>query len=415
MEWLFVNVAMGLDTLPRSGRVILLALLLATALYGLSKKLPQDPNSNVHVLYGKGALAVLVAVPIAVYLLGLKLPVLVPLSEFRTFNTPLPSYLAFGVLGIWLCGALWHCLRLAQRSLRQVSASESGEEVPQKLQKRVDHWCTRLAIHVDIKVVSGGSELAWHTHGTRCAVHIPSAAVNWPIGLFDVLVLQQLAQIKQGAWRWLLFGRVVQALYWPLPWVRRLVDEFAGSLIPASTSLAQSAYRDSEGWQRDVRNFNKRADTMVKIAREKNGLRLESATLFVSTPRVSGRTIPSVGAGPIDSVQDIPTASVGTFERKWAGTKARRHARHSDPYEQAYWFIAAACIAVAVATTLTLVPASPEFEPRFLDVKWQEQMSRRLFDNDASVSSRGRGDIVGRTGASGDEGERAEQTNAADE
>ena len=56
--------------------------------------------------------------------------------------------------------------------------------------------------------------------------------MNWPMGIVDVMLLQQLAQVKQNSWRWLLFGRVVQAIYWPAPWVGRLVDDLAEASVP---------------------------------------------------------------------------------------------------------------------------------------------------------------------------------------
>jgi hypothetical protein len=68
------------------------------------------------------------------------------------------------------------------------------------------------------------------------------------------------------------------------------------------------------------------------------------------------------------------------FEQKWAHTKAHRREKVRDPYEQAYWLIAVASILIGVATTLTQVPAAPEFERGYLNIKWQDQMLPRLRD-----------------------------------
>ena len=58
-----------------------------------------------------------------------------------------------------------------------------------------------------------------------------------------------------------------------------------------------------------------------------------------------------------------------------------------NPYEQAYWLIAVASILVCVATTLTIRQAPPEFEPQYLNVKWQDQMMRRMFDHEIPAAN----------------------------
>ena len=84
-----------------------------------------------------------------------------------------------------------------------------------------------------------------------------------------------------------------------------------------------------------------------------------------------------------------------------AGTKANRREKERDPHEQAYWLIAVASILIGVATTLTQVPAAPEFEPRFLNIRWQDQMLPRMREYAEEA------DTAGETGAEAEE-ERSE-------
>ena len=402
---LFVTIAMSLDTLPSEGRMILLAYLLTLALYGFSRRLPEDNTSALHVLYGKGALSALLIVPLLIYLLGVQLPVLVPLSEYRRYDTDVPALVVAGILVVWLMGAVWHLVRLYRASRSVLGRAALGDALPAKLAGRAEHWCRRLNVTAEVDVVCGGAELGWHARGGSVHVHLPAAAMNWPMGIVDVMLLQQLAQVKQNSWRWLLFGRFVQAIYWPAPWVTRLVDDLANASVLPAARLARAAYRDPEGWARDERNYLKRIDTLEGLVlADRYGLRLPSVMHPVVVPASRSRTAPRVedasvpaatianevtheadnapaeAPSPASALASEVAIDDATMARMWAGTKARHRERQRDPYEQVYWLIAAASLAVGISTTLTLVPASPEFEPKFLNVRWQDQMSRRLFD-----------------------------------
>ena len=65
MVWVFTNVAKALDTLPAEGRVMLLGLLLTIALCGFARVL-RGAAPALRLLYGKGALVALLAVPLLV-------------------------------------------------------------------------------------------------------------------------------------------------------------------------------------------------------------------------------------------------------------------------------------------------------------------------------------------------------------
>ncbi len=361
--WIFTNIAMALDTLPAEGRMLLLALLLTVALYGFNRLLA-DADPTLRVLFGKGALTALVLVPAGVYLLGVQVPV--PVEQMRRYDTPWPAYVVWALLSVWLLGAVAQLVRLAaewRRSSRMVADLPAANP---KISDRVGHWTRRLNLPITVAVRCDGAEVPWHVGampGRPAQVVLPAAARNWPVGVVDVMLLEQLAMLKQSAWRWMFAGRVIAALYWPTPWVARMAADLAQVLVLPGLGLAQAAYRDPEGFQRDLKQLRQRAETLQTVDGDVRGvLRLANdGSYALVEPRVVS--------------EDTAAAS---FEGKWAGTKRRRAAKVRDPYEQAYWLIAVASIVVGVATTLTLKQAAPEFEPRFLNVKWQDQMVRRI-------------------------------------
>jgi hypothetical protein len=372
---LLATVAMALDTLPTYGRLMLLAFLLALMLFGFTRLLPAQMGSSLQVLYRKGALLALLGVPLGVYLINVQVPV--PVDEVVSFDTPVPSYVASILLVLWILGVIYQLGRVIRQISTTLAHAARATDAHSKIVGRCTHWQKRLAYEGPVKVVCGGSEQAWHAGkpwpGVQPAVIcLPAAAANWPAGLVDAMLLNQLAQLKQGSWRWLLFARVVQALYWPAPWISQLVQQLALHLVEPAERLAASAYRDNEGWIRDVRKLAKRTDLLQNIpALGSDGLlRLPSDGIKWLPPR------PQLQSVRVDGL---------VFEDKWARSKRRKKDKHRDPYEQAYWLIAVSSIVVAVSTTLTLVPRAPEFQPQYLKVKWHDQMVRRVYDDITKV------------------------------
>jgi hypothetical protein len=374
---LLATVAMALDTLPTFGRLMLLAWLLTLLLFGFTRLLPAQMGSSLQVLYRKGAMLALLGVPLGVYLINIQVPV--PVDEVVSFNTPVPTYVVTVLLGLWVLGVIYQLSRVIRQISTTLAHAARATDAHSKIVSRCTHWQKRLAYERPIKVVCGGSEQAWHAvkpwFGVQPAVIcLPAAAANWPAGLVDAMLLNQLAQLKQGSWRWLVFAQVVQALYWPAPWVSQLVQQLALHLVEPAERLAASAYRDNEGWSRDVRNLAKRTDLLQDIpALVTDGLlRLPSDGIKWLPPR------PQLQSVRVDGL---------VFEDQWASSKRRKKDKHRDPYEQAYWLIAVASIVVGVSTTLTLVPRAPEFQPQYLNVKWQDQMVRRVYDDFTKVKA----------------------------
>lgn len=372
----FELIAKALDTLSSEGRVMLLAYLLTGALCGFARVLPQDTGSSLNVLYRKGALAALLIVPVFTYLLKVQVPVHV--DEVVRFATPIPGYVVWALASFWLIGVLFFGYRLARELQATQAALRALEPAHSKITARAQHWQQRLNLKGEIRIMAGGAEQAWHVgwvlfkRRRPATVVLPAAALNWPTGVVDALLLTQLAQLQQGSWRWLVFARLMQVLYWPAPWVGSLVRGLAEHSELPALRLASAAYRDPEGWQRDMRNLSKRAATLNSVPLPGMGalLRLPNSGQAWVPPRPQVQTV---------TVDDL------TFEKKWAGSKRRKKDKERDPYEQAYWLIAVASIVIGVATTLTLKQRPPEFEPGFLQIKWQDRMVRRLYDEDAPM------------------------------
>jgi hypothetical protein len=180
------------------------------------------------------------------------------------------------------------------------------------------------------------------------------------------MLLTQMAALKQRAWFWLIFGRVIQALYWPAPWVASLVADLGRMMIDPAMRLAQAAYRDPEGWRRDIRNFEQRVAALGPDCRHLDLLRL---------PFIDGQAVQQAL-----SASAAPRLESFAARRAWVRQQRQEHAR--DPHEQAYWLIAAASILVATATTLTQVLAPPDEDYVPLLQQWETTMLRTVGEYD---------------------------------
>lgn len=355
---MFELIAMTLDTLPYAGRIGLLSALLATALYGFGRLVRHHPSVQLRVLYAKAAAVALLGVPAMVALLGIQMPVYVDQAE--AFDTPLPGQVASALLLVWLLGSVVALWRLGKRLREPVAASE---DLNTKLGKRLGHWCTRLSMSAPTVRMQTGAEPA---RLYRRTILLPAAAANWPTGAQDVLLLLQLALVRERVWSWQFYACVVVAIYWPLPLVKALFTDLADDFAAQSAGLARAAYRDPDGWRRDLKKLRQRYETLSAGGDEPSGqVGADSGVLVVraALPEADNATDSALPSG-----------------RTRRDAIRRRNARNFDPYERVYWLIAVASLVVCVGTTLTIQQASPEFEPQFLKVRWQDQMQRRLTD-----------------------------------
>ena len=373
--WLFTQLAMALDTLPDFGRVFLLALLLTGALCGFARLMRGGKAGALSLLYRKGALLALIVVPAIVYLFDVKVPV--PVVQVTRFAAIWPEYLAYGVLVVWLGGFLFSLAIILDHFRRTFRMSGSAAAVSGKLMTRVNHWHQRLGGTGSVRVICAGSEMPWHlgpVWGSSVIV-LPAAAANWPVGVTDVLLLWQLAQTRQRCWLWAVVGRLVSAVYWFAPWVSRLSDDLVEELPLPAWALAQAAYGDPDGWSRNLRNAFSRCETLRAVS-------LSAAPRLLRLP--APNRIPDNLSGRPGELGELSEVS---FDDRWQLAKRKHREKLRNPYEQAYWLIAVASILVCVTTTLTIRQAPPEFEPQYLNVKWQDQMMRRMFDHETPAAS----------------------------
>lgn len=369
---------MGLDTLPLVGRVLLFAFLLAALFSLLTRVISNNPSRSMHILYRKGALVMLLVLPILLGLLNVQLPVHVP--EVRSFSTRVPGSIAYAVLVLWLLVSippawrLWRRFATSRATLAELPRIEesSGEKSARKLVSRLVHWQKRLSLSGDYRLARNSGQIAWHEGRTLA---LPRACLNWPTGLIDVVLLVQLAQLKQSNWKWLVYAEIMRVVYWPAPWVGRMVDELIALLPDASIQLARAAYRDADGWRRDMQGLLQRYENLGAPSQ---------VHFSLPVPSLAAALAPGVRAGSADiHIGDArPNDHNDEFNSKWQRAKLKRALKHFDPYERAYWLIAVATLVVGVATTMTVVREPPEFEPGFLEVKWRDQMGRRLTDQD---------------------------------
>ena len=366
---MFEHAALILDTLPLAGRIMLTAVLLALGLVACDHWLRRRGDGRLLLLFRKGGLFALLVLPGAIY--GLGMQVSVPVVDMRSLSLMWPTYLSAVLAVVWAAGAIWHLYVLAL-DLRRVPDAP-GHVVSEVLQNRLAHWCGRLNVTPYPELRLGGAQRPWLQRQMAADVPggnvivLPAAAQRWPRGVVDVLLLYQLAAVRQRVWWWLLAARLLAAVFWWLPPVREFAASLCTQLLPSVHSLAQSAYRDADGWRRDVRQAQQR---LVELDGRPDFMPGKALRMQLGM-QLGGLEEPQV---PDESQKSADPAA------KWARTRARRRYRYRDPYEQAYWLIAMVCIVAWVGSTMTLTQAPPQFEPEYLKVKWQDQMMRRLHD-----------------------------------
>ncbi len=366
MDELFKVTAMSLDTLPQFGRIMLLALLLSIVLSVFARILPARYGDNTHILFRKAALLALIGVPLLVWLTDLRMTVYVVQAE--TFESTWPRLATALTISFWLLGVGVSGHRLWQKI--DATRAEVVDNAPsEKLKKRLSHWQGRLNIDAELRLVVQGAQVPWHTKET---IVLPAAALNWPSGVVDAMLLLQLAQIKQRCWHWMLLAQIMVCLFWYAPWVKKRVAELLILLPRPAVGLARAAYRDPDGWRRDLKQAQLRLQTMAPVGDEGDPLLrlepgLDAAPGLESDKPQQGWTAQVSGA-----------AGVTSETTRWDQVRQRYWRRHFDPYERVFWLVAAASLLVAFCTTLTIERAPPEFEPRFLEIKWQDQMQPRI-------------------------------------
>ena len=356
MSGFFELAAMTLDALPGYGRVMCLALLLAGFMSAISHLLQRRLSGRGILLtkFHKGVLVCLLAVPILVWIVGLRMPVYVEIP--RSFDAYLPGLVCVGMLWIWGVGAGVRTLVLLRALQTGRRCAKDLQQASPQLHQRLAYWQTRLKEEGALELSYGGGEVPWLLRRTLV---LPRAAATWPNGVVDALLLAQLSLVHQRVWWWWLLTELVSAVYWPVPGLRSLGDRVRRDMSAQSMHLAASAYRDPAGWRRDARRYHDRVGTFDSLE--------EPLAFRLAVP---------LNLAPANGAENLPDPS-GPRGR-WLRTRALYKAKRYDPFERAFWLLAVPVVLTVLFTALTVEQRSPEFEPQFLEIRWQDRLGPRL-------------------------------------
>jgi hypothetical protein len=247
-----------LDSLPNSSRAMLCGAVLAGALCFIQTRLPAD-YSGLAIAYCKATLLALVLIPSMVYYaLGLRFVVVVEeLPEIAV--APLP--LQWGLLAIWLGGATVAGI-LDWRSTQRAIPPGPSAPVDPVLSERLEFWRRRLGVRGRVRIATSANEQP-STHGwLRPVISLPRSAGHWPRTVQDAVLLHELDHIRHNHGAWLLFGRWVAALYWPIPWVRQITEQLALTFQQAADARSVEFFGDRMGYSRALTHVAQRIDPL---------------------------------------------------------------------------------------------------------------------------------------------------------
>ena len=361
-----------LDALPDGARAVLAAAFLILFLRHFEAAIPQH-----EIQYGqsfrKTALVALVFIPAFVWLVPAS-RMTVYVEELLPADTGLhPVWLI--LLAVWLIGVLG-CLIVLWRNQLQLGRemAELNSIDDDKLISRLSHWQRRLGLERTIELVEvPGTHPRFLTSARYIA--FPAAARHWPGNLQDVLLIVGLAHLKRRHRRWHRLGRVVICLYWPVPWVQRLVDNLIRDFQQSADELAESCYRDRLGYDRALRQLAQRLEapgpkTMVKSdapPAEHPARRLQAACIQYG-----------------NALKQLLNPAI---EPEWrldellAGRSADNKISWTDPYDRVVLFVGQAVFLAFLLTGTTLKERPPEIDYEYsfpFELLWKEHFHRNL-------------------------------------
>ncbi len=359
-----------LDAMPDGARAALSALLLVAFLRLFERRIPGN-----EIQYGqsfrKSALAALIVIPAFVY--G------VPASRMTVFVEelqPAGSHLHpawVWILAIWLAGAAASLLALlrseiaARREAGTLPAIDDG-----KLEARLAHWCRRLGTERDIALVeTAGTAPRFFACGDRVA--LPAAARHWPGNLQDVLLITALAHLKRHHQRWYLIGGIMNALYWPIPWVQTLTSHLILDFQRAADALAESCYRDRLGYDRALRQL------AARLAPAGSGARQENPDPSARPVRMIGRLQHYVRA--LTALLNPRAEPDWPLGQLLEARSTEDKLTWTDPYDKVVLFVGQAVFFAFLLTGATLKERPPEVDYEYslpFELFWKENFHRNL-------------------------------------
>ena len=246
-----------LDSLPNFGRTMLSAGAFAALLCYIATRLPSG-HPAVSVSYRKTTLLALMTVPLLVY--SIMAGRLVLVVEVLPGITSAPGWSWLALVLLWLIGVLWHINASIRANWQFASLYRDLEPVDEKLIDRLAHWQRQLELKHVVRLGFGPTSRPLTFGLSGGVIVLPRAVAHWPVSIQDVMLLGALAHIKRSNWMWLVIGQFVSALYWPIPWIRVLVENLNSAFEHTSDSLALTCYRDRLGYQRGLKYADQRLE-----------------------------------------------------------------------------------------------------------------------------------------------------------
>lgn len=244
-----------LDSLPNSSRAMLCGAALAGALCFLQTRLPAD-FAGLAIAYRKAALLALLLVPSMIYYaLGLRFVVVV--EELPTIDT-VPLALEWGLLGVWLGMAAM----VGVRDWRGIAGAAAADSIDPVLVERLDFWRRRMNVRRSVRIAIAATEQPFTQGWLRPVIALPRSAGHWPRPVQDAVLLHELDHIRHNHWAWLVFGRWVAALYWPIPWVRQVTRQLETTFQQAADARSIEFFGDRMGYGRALTHVAQRIDPL---------------------------------------------------------------------------------------------------------------------------------------------------------
>lgn len=332
-----------LDSLPNAGRALLSGAVLAIALVILESRLPHD-CSGLAIAFRKTALLALVAVPLLICAV-LDLRVVVVVEELPSVGR-MPALASWGALAVWAAGAIMQGAREVRRA--RALNLHAGDPDAAVLQ-RAEFWRRRIGLSPPVAVRRAAGEDPSTTGLLRPAIYLPRSAGRWPVTVQDAVLVHELLLVRHRDWAWLVLGRVVAALYWPVPQIARLTEDLRRAFQHAGDARAIEYFDDRLGYVRALRHVAQRIDPL---------------------PHEEPPHEEPTKSAPLLGWQD--SAALEQRAADLASDASR------DPcYEKVFWAMAQATLAVFLLTGTTLqrfyVDERPPFVP---DAFWYVSFDR---------------------------------------
>jgi len=357
-----------LDSLPDYIRALLCAGMLVAFLRYFESRIPAD-DIQYSEAFCKTSLLALLIVPLLVGLL--------PSMRMVVFVDELtPAVVASNsgwllVPGVWLAGLglsfgmlVLGCLR-RRRHLDGLLRPLDDE----RLCGRLRHWQTRLGMRRRMSlVVIGGAEPG--INPGRHRIGLPSAALHWPPGAQDVLLIHQLCHVKLRHRGWHLLSQVVICVYWPVTWLAVLRRRLLAGFQLATDGLAETCFSDSMGYSNGLRQVEQRLLNPPPV-KEKPRVPSESG----SWPHRMIEACRGYAARLSELLK--PECELPCHVRSWKET--RRALRWVEPYDKVFLFVGQSVLIAFLLTGVTLRETPPvvEADYRFLfEVNWMDEYFR---------------------------------------